>query len=326
MTYPLSYQLFNRSPLPPVVLCIVLMVILGGGYTISAFQSGLIDSILAGKVPSAVFRATFTAMLITAYIPMAQYYLIKWSEENWQLLSTHVQTLPPLNVSLSVFWGVLGMLIQYSFFFGLPWYNGKAFDPSYWSLTLVVTQVVVSGAGWTLYRLLASMIKYANQFSRIARALPTVDLFDTKFNKVFVQQGVKSALLVIGFISISGIIIVAPGDGFRMAILVGVISCLSATFAMIIPALGIQKRTAIEKKKHLKDIRKKLQKLTYKIALDDLDHLKLSTLLALETRIQAVKEWPFDASSISKFAFYISIGLGSWIGAALVEKLLDKVI
>lgn len=103
-----------------------------------------------------------------------------------------------------------------------------------------------------------------------------------------------------------------------MAVLIAVISCLCAVLAMIIPALGIQKRTSLEKKKHLTEIRKKLQKLTYKVALDDLDHLKLSTLLALESRIQAVKEWPFDASSISKFTFYISIGLGSWVGAALV--------
>ncbi|MFT5164056.1 MAG: hypothetical protein ACI9FJ_002654 [Alteromonadaceae bacterium] len=34
----------------------------------------------------------------------------------------------------------------------------------------------------------------------------------------------------------------------------------------------------------------------------------------------------FWVSSLSRFTFYIAIGLGSWVGAALVEKRLDKVI
>ncbi|MCJ8275129.1 MAG: hypothetical protein MJK04_37715, partial [Psychrosphaera sp.] len=107
-SYPLSYQLFNRSPLPPIVLCLVLMVVVVGGYTLSAFQSGLIEQILAGKVANTEFLATFTAMMITAYMPMAQFYLIKWSEENWLLLSSHVDVLPKFDVSLSLFWGSVG--------------------------------------------------------------------------------------------------------------------------------------------------------------------------------------------------------------------------
>ena len=50
---------------------------------------------------------------------------------------------------------------------------------------------------------------------------------------------------------------------------------------------------------------------------------RLPGLLALEVRIESVREWPFDASSLLRVGFYLLIGLGSWIGAAAIERLLD---
>jgi hypothetical protein len=39
-----------------------------------------------------------------------------------------------------------------------------------------------------------------------------------------------------------------------------------------------------------------------------------------------VREWPFDAPSLARFSFYLLIGLGSWLGAAAVERLLDAAL
>ena len=50
---------------------------------------------------------------------------------------------------------------------------------------------------------------------------------------------------------------------------------------------------------------------------------RLPGLLALESRLEAVREWPFDTSSLARFGLYLLIGLGSWIGAAMVERLID---
>ena len=38
----------------------------------------------------------------------------------------------------------------------------------------------------------------------------------------------------------------------------------------------------------------------------------------------SVSEWPFDAGSYGRVALYIVLGLGSWVGAALVERLLES--
>ena len=39
-----------------------------------------------------------------------------------------------------------------------------------------------------------------------------------------------------------------------------------------------------------------------------------------------MREWPFDASALLRFGLYTAVGVGSWLGAALVERLLDTVL
>jgi hypothetical protein len=41
-----------------------------------------------------------------------------------------------------------------------------------------------------------------------------------------------------------------------------------------------------------------------------------------EGRIASVPEWPFDTPTIARFGLYLLIPLGSWLGGALVERLL----
>ena len=53
---------------------------------------------------------------------------------------------------------------------------------------------------------------------------------------------------------------------------------------------------------------------------------RLADLVAYEGRIAAVRAWPFDTPTLLRFTFYVALGLASWFGAALVERLLDSVL
>ena len=53
---------------------------------------------------------------------------------------------------------------------------------------------------------------------------------------------------------------------------------------------------------------------------------RIPALAALEARTAAVREWPFDASTALRFALYVTLGLGSWIGGALVEEALSAAL
>ncbi|MBL4659397.1 MAG: hypothetical protein JKY19_03505 [Alcanivoracaceae bacterium] len=300
------------------------MVVFSGSYVLISYQTGFLNKVLTGVIPSIEFRANFTVMLLMAYLPMAQYFLIKWSREHRQSLAKLTHSLPAFSFRLSRFWGVVGMLMQFWFFFSESWFNGDVFDLNFWSFRLVISHIFVLSMGWHLYRLLASLIQYANQFSTIAKSLTLPDLFDEKLPKIFVQHGVRNALLLVVFVSICGNLIVAPGNRLDAALLIAIISSLCAVLVLILPVLGIHRVINRTKQKHLTNIQGQILLLTEDLSSAKIDWLKLSTLLALETRTQAVREWPFDVSSISRFIFYIIIGLSSWVGAALVEKLLDS--
>ena len=52
----------------------------------------------------------------------------------------------------------------------------------------------------------------------------------------------------------------------------------------------------------------------------------LEELVAWESRVASVSEWPIDASTYSRFGLYLLIPLGSWAGGALVERALDALL
>lgn len=53
---------------------------------------------------------------------------------------------------------------------------------------------------------------------------------------------------------------------------------------------------------------------------------RLPGLIALEARVDDTREWPVDISTAGRFSLYLAIPLGSWLGGALMERIVDSVI
>ena len=53
---------------------------------------------------------------------------------------------------------------------------------------------------------------------------------------------------------------------------------------------------------------------------------RLGNLAAWRSYVESRPEWPFDTSTWIRFALYLLIPLGSWIGGALVERLVDLLL
>ena len=52
----------------------------------------------------------------------------------------------------------------------------------------------------------------------------------------------------------------------------------------------------------------------------------LDELVAYHRLVKEVRSWPFDAPTLARFALYLAIPLGSWLGGAMVERLLDVLL
>jgi hypothetical protein len=59
---------------------------------------------------------------------------------------------------------------------------------------------------------------------------------------------------------------------------------------------------------------------------DGRDVARLPALLAYEARIEGVREWPFDTPTLARFGLLVLLATGSWLGGAVVERVLGVVL
>ena len=58
----------------------------------------------------------------------------------------------------------------------------------------------------------------------------------------------------------------------------------------------------------------------------DAEDARLSNLVSYRQMIAATSEWPLEISGFARVAIAILLGLSSWLAAALVERLLDRLL
>jgi hypothetical protein len=52
----------------------------------------------------------------------------------------------------------------------------------------------------------------------------------------------------------------------------------------------------------------------------------LADALAWRQHVEGVPDWPIDLPTLRRFALYLAIPLGSWLGGALVDLLVERVV
>ena len=53
---------------------------------------------------------------------------------------------------------------------------------------------------------------------------------------------------------------------------------------------------------------------------------RLTDLLDCQDRVKATSEWPFDTTTLVRFGLYLLIPVGSMIGGALVERVVEVLL
>ena len=173
-------------------------------------------------------------------------------------------------------------------------------------------------------RALVLAIGVALRVSRLGRARARVRLLDLRPLAPFSQHGVRLALfwLAIWAINIPFLLTTPLSEGvFRtFAIATGVALALSAA-GLLLPTLGVHRRIQAAKADELEAVRRQVEEARGSGAND-----QLPGLLAYESRIAATREWPFDARALRRLGLYLLIPVASWVGGALIERLVDAAL
>ncbi len=95
-----------------------------------------------------------------------------------------------------------------------------------------------------------------------------------------------------------------------------------ATLLLLWPLRSIHLRMRGEKRRQLEQIDELVSQTRHARGSEGI--LRFEALLAHRDRIRQQRTWPLDTALLSRFAFYVVIPPLAWIGAALVENVIDR--
>lgn len=177
---------------------------------------------------------------------------------------------------------------------------------------------VNSLVGWLLTRALLEELRVSRIFRDVGERLARVDLFDLTPLEPFARRAAEGVLP--GAVSAALLFLIFAGEGWAsttLPLLLGLI-LLATGVPLVLPLLGVHRRIRAAKRQELERI--------HAGARAERDALlaggpgtRLPALLALRAQVAELREWPVDLSTLLRVLAYLAIGLGSWVGAALVD-------
>ena len=180
---------------------------------------------------------------------------------------------------------------------------------------------------WLSTRSIAQEIIVSRRLARLGREHAVVDVLDQRPLTPFARRGVQAALVPILLISIFSLLFVSGSAGeavpFTQVFVVSI-----AAISLLLPVHGVHLRLAEQKQERLARLAEAIRVCEEPVlaarpgeAAGPAAHLQ--TLLALRAQLEIARVWPWDVPTLARFALYLAIGLGSWLGGALVERVVD---
>jgi hypothetical protein len=218
------------------------------------------------------------------------------------------------------------------------WYFSGVIDqqlPEAWEAWVAWTFVRDAAGGWFMWQAWAVALSVAIHFHRLADLSAAVQLLNLRALSPFARQGFRLALLFcIGIAIISpvvGLIPIEQAEPFSSVAPLILAALLFAGVLLYLPCAGAYRAIAKEKSAELERVRAEIER-QRGIALSA-DHgsktaaaSELPGLLAYEARVEKVRGWPFGAVGLLRFLLYVAIPVGSWVAAAVVERLVSSAL
>lgn len=183
---------------------------------------------------------------------------------------------------------------------------------------------------WIVLRGMALELILSRRFSALAQRVKDVDLFERDVFAPFVRRALRNVLLwmlLAAWISLTFI----GADWALPALMALGITTLGAfaLAAFLTPLLGPHRRLRALRREELARVRAALREAReHALAAPPAASQggRLADLLAWEARVSAVSAWPIEASTLVRFGLYLALGLGSWIGAGLVQHWIERAL
>jgi hypothetical protein len=180
---------------------------------------------------------------------------------------------------------------------------------------------------WVALRGMALELILGLRFSRLADGIERVAPGEREVFAPFARRALRNValwMLLAAWISLTW---VGPGWAVPFLMALGVISLAAfAVAAFLLPLLGPHRRLQAAKRAELARVRSALAPARDAVLrAGPLERTggRLADLVAYEARVAAADEWPIEGGTWLRFALFLALGLGSWVGAGLVQHLIE---
>jgi hypothetical protein len=204
-----------------------------------------------------------------------------------------------------------------------------------WSIREPCIVAVVLAFWVTVGRGTVYLIESARLYSQIGERHVAVDLLDLAPLSPLTRHGLRVVLLLT-IATAASVFVVIPGTQPALVprietLLTGCLwSAILGAAVFLLPVRGLRRHIRARKAEELSRLRERIRRnreLAEGSGAESAEAgAKLPGLLAYKHEIESVREWPFDAPTLTRFFLYVAIPLGSWIGGALVERLLGAAL
>ncbi len=166
----------------------------------------------------------------------------------------------------------------------------------------------------------------ARRIDGVLDALPLpLDLLDTAGERRIAAGGSRLAFFWLVGSSLASLIFVDLSFAWTTGVVVAVTLSVG-TWLFVAPLVQMARRIRAQKASELAQVRQRIRSARDALLARDGDVARareLPALLAYEQRIERVPEWAVDLPQIARFVLLALLALGSWLGGAIVERLLD---
>ena len=327
---PWSVRLFATPPLPPVVWALVSFLAwsLGLALYCAALQLSFWTNFA---------EIDLLQLSILSFTPLATLYALRGAERDLADLRPLMRGAAGaaghasardflLERSTLTAIGAAGIALALGLLFSPgSWQDGR---PAMEHANFAWAALRSSVLGWLVARSVGVELAIASGFSKLGARDVEVDWLDQRPLAPFARKGLRSVFLLGVYSVLFSLFLLEPW-GRAVAIPLLVLFPVLCIAALLLPVWGVHRRLAAAKQAELTRVDAALRaeaEANLKPHGGAHADARLSNLVAWRSLLDAAGTWPFDLSVWLRFFLYVSLGLGSWLGGALVERLLGAAL
>ncbi len=332
---PWSVRLFATPPFPPALWALL---------TFAAWSLGSASYCYFLRLPFWLNFAEIDLLQISiiAITPAATTWALRGADRDLRdLRPVRNDIFGPADTGLGPFFflgrqtlawiGVAGVAIALALLFSpASWQDGK---PAIDHPNFAWAALRSSALGWLVGRTVGIELAVAWGFAKLGERGVEVDWLEQRPLAPFARKGLRSVFLLLLYSVLFSLFLLEPW-GKIVAIPMLVLFPALCVAALLLPVSGVHQRLVAAKQAELARVdtalraeaEANLKPGAAASAVEAAPGARLANLVAYRGLLEAAGTWPFDLAIWLRFFVYVTLGLGSWLGGALVERLVGKAL